>query len=422
MQYQQSGCDMSFTYIARRPIFNRKQNTVGYELLFSEGENNAFPDSSDVPSYSSHKCIDEFINSNINTNYHSSRCFIHFSYKSLIHLVPMSLPKDKIVIEILETCIPTDELLSAIIHLNRNGYLISCDEFVLSNKWTAFKPYIQIVNIDVAHRNIKDTCNFIRKLRSIGSKCILLAKNIENKEQFDQVQDVGCRFFHGEFFTKSQKNKSENMEPEQVSALNLFAEICKNQVNFNTVEKIIEQDITMSFKLLSFVNSLSIRLKQPISSFKQALVYLGEERLKMFVSMIAASYMSNRKPFELYKLSMQRAQFCLQMSKHSHFRDYQTFAFMIGMSSLLDAMLDNTLELILEAIPLSDDIKNSLLQKNGPIGDLIILAEHYEQANWKGIGQQCSKLDIQVSEVYDAMEEAKIWSCEVFQAIQSINV
>ncbi len=119
---------------------------------------------------------------------------------------------------------------------------------------------------------------------------------------------------------------------------------------------------------------------------------------------------------------MQRAQFCLQMSKHSHFRDYQTFAFMIGMSSLLDAMLDNTLELILEAIPLSDDIKNSLLQKNGPIGDLIILAEHYEQANWKGIGQQCSKLDIQVSEVYDAMEEAKIWSCEVFQAIQSINV
>lgn len=413
---------MSFTTIARQPVFNHKQQTVGYELLFYDGEDNSFPDTSDETTSNLYRDIDHIIDSNSNAHYHSSRCFIHFSYKSIIHLLPMSFPKHKVIIELLHTYTPTSELLSAIVHLHKHGYLIACDDFILEKRWSAFRPYIQIVKVNVAQRGIKDTCSFVRKHNKTGLKCMFLAKCIENKEQFYEVKLAGCRLFQGEFFSKADTNKNEKMEPDQVSALKLFAEICKSQVNFNKVEEIVEQDTAMSVKLLNFVNTISTRLKQPISSFKQASIYLGEERLKIFVSMTAASHMANRKPYELYKLSMQRAQFCLQMSKYNLFREYQTFAFMIGMSSLLDAMLDNSLDIILEAIPLNDEVKISILQKQGPIGDLLILAEHYEQADWKRIGQKCSKLHIHVSDVFDAMEEAKIWSSEVFDAISSVNL
>ena len=111
--------------------------------------------------------------------------------------------------------------------------------------------------------------------------------------------------------------------------MELFREVCQAEVDFDRVERIVAKDVTLSYKLLHFVNSLSERLEVSISSFRQALIYLGQDRLKMFVSLAVASFVSTKKPRELFNLSLQRAQFCSLMSNTNPFQQQQDQAFLI---------------------------------------------------------------------------------------------
>ena len=406
-----------YTYVARQPIFNQKSQTVGYELLFRDGEANAFPKGVEENRATYRLIIENFVTLGTNPNYHSSRCFINFPHMSLIRLLPLSLPKEKIVVEILETCQPTEELLAAIRNLHSKGYVIALDDFEHSREWQRFFPYVHIIKLDVMQLGLEKACEYVRLQKAQGVKAAFLAERVETQAEFDTARQAGFRFFQGYFFSKPKVIKQKFVSPEQAIAIELFKEVCKPEVNFSKVEKIIEKDIALSYKLLRFVNTMSTRLANPISSFKQALIYLGEEKLKIFVSLTAASYISVRKPTELYNLSMQRAQFCQLMSGYQHFRPHKEQAFIIGMFSLLDAMLDNTLDVLLEVLPLSNIIKGALLRREGPFGELLTLQENYEQADWQGLEQVCRRLNLQVEDVCYALAEAQQWSRGTYQAM-----
>lgn len=405
------------SYIARQPIFNRKQHTVGYELLFRDGENNAFPKGVEENRATYRLIIENLISIGMNPHYHSSRCFINFPHKSLVRLLPLSLPKDKIVVEILETCTPNDELFAAIQHLNRNKYVIALDDFECTPDWDRFLPYVHIIKLDIMQLGIRQACDYVAEQKAKGLKAAFLAERVETPQEFDLALKAGFRFFQGFFFSKPQMIKQKYVSPEQVIALKLFTEVSRPMVNFDQVERIIEKDVDLSYKLLHFVNAMSNRLKKPISSFKQALIYLGEERLKVFVSLIAASHMTTQKPRELNTLAMQRAQFCQLMSEHKNFKSDKDQAFIVGMFSLLDAMLDSKLDILLEALPLNDTIKTALLEHRGPFGELLTLEENYEQADWSNFKNQCQKLELNIEDVNHALTEAQRWSTEVYQVM-----
>ncbi|PWI33342.1 histidine kinase [Vibrio albus] len=410
-----------YSYVARQPVFNRKQHTVGYELLFRDGENNAFPKGIEENRATYRLIVENFIALGTNPNYHSSRCFINFPYLSIVRLLPLSLPKDKIVIEILETCEPTDELLAAIRHLHSNGYIIALDDFECTESWNRFLPYIHIIKLDVMQMGIEKACDYVRQQKANGLKSAFLAERVETPEEFEAALQAGFRFFQGYFFSKPHIVKQRYVSPDQVIALQLFTEVCRPEVNFNRVERILEKDVALSYKLLRFVNTMSTRLEKPISSFKQALVYLGEDRLKTFVSLIAASYMTNKKTRELNTLSMQRAQFCQLMSGYDIFRPHQDQAFIMGMFSLLDAMLDNKLDVLLESLPLSEIIKSALVKRDGPLGELLTLQESFEQADWQNFSFQCQKLGLQIEDVSNAFSEAQRWSRHVSQVMTTLS-
>jgi EAL and modified HD-GYP domain-containing signal transduction protein len=140
---------MRYTYVARQPILNAKGVTLGYELLFRDGEMNAFPShiSSERATY--RLIAENFLTVGSPSDRRSARCFINFPYKSLIRRLPFMLPKHRIVVEVLETCEPTDELYHAIRDLHRHGYLLALDDFVYSPAWERFLPYVHIVKLDI---------------------------------------------------------------------------------------------------------------------------------------------------------------------------------------------------------------------------------------------------------------------------------
>ncbi|MEZ9051256.1 EAL and HDOD domain-containing protein [Vibrio sp. 10N.247.311.64] len=399
---------MTATYVARQPILNRKRNTLGYELLFRDGEKNAYPAHIESNRATYRLIVENFLSVGLNPSIPSSRCFINFPYQSLIRRLPLSLPKDKVVVEILETCKPTDELLEAVKDLYQAGYMIALDDFTSTPEWERFLKYTHIVKLDIMQMGLDEACDLVRAHQ--GKKFSFLAERVETEQEFQQAKDAGFKFFQGYFFSKPEIIKTKYISPEQVIAMELFQEVCKPDVDFQRVESIVAKDVALSYKLLRFVNTMSPRLEVTISSFRQALVYLGQEKLKMFVSLAVASYVSDKKPKELYGLSLQRAQFCQRMSRYQAFEGHSEQAFMIGLFSLLDALLDLSLENLVEQLPLCKSIKVALLRREGPYGTLLALEESFEHADWQQIDEHCADLGLSVDQVKTELTEARRWS------------
>lgn len=399
---------MTATYVARQPILNRKKNTLGYELLFRDGERNAYPAHIESNRATYRLIVENFLSVGLNPSIPSSRCFINFPYQSLIRRLPLGLPKDKVVVEILETCQPTDELLEAVKELYQAGYMIALDDFTSTPEWERFLKYTHIVKLDIMQMGLDEACDLVKAHQ--GKKFSFLAERVETEQEFQQAKEAGFKFFQGYFFSKPEIIKTKYISPEQVIAMELFQEVCKPDVDFQRVESIVAKDVALSYKLLRFVNTMSPRLEVTISSFRQALVYLGQEKLKMFVSLAVASYVSDKKPKELYGLSLQRAQFCQRMSRYQAFEGHTEQAFMIGLFSLLDALLDLSLENLVEQLPLCKSIKVALLRREGPYGTLLALEESFEHADWQQIDEHCADLGLSVDQVKTELTEARRWS------------
>ncbi|MCE0493544.1 EAL and HDOD domain-containing protein [Vibrio salinus] len=402
---------MEYTYVARQPILNKKLITLGYELLFRDGEENSFPDniSSDRATY--RLIVENFMTIGHNPNLDYSRCFINFPYASLIRRLPFSLPKQSIVIEVLETCKPTDELFEAIRELYRNGYLIALDDFVYDKRWERFIPYAHVIKIDIMDWGIDRACQFVRKQLENHCKNRFLAEKVETEEEFLKAKKAGFMYFQGFFFKKPEVVKQKYVGPEQMTAMALFQELSKEDVNFSRLEKIISQDVALSYKLLHFVNTMSERPHVKLNSFKQALVYLGEDRIKMFVSLTVASYISVNKPRELYYVAIQRAKFCqLVMTRNSIFNLYREQAFLIGLFSILDAFLDSPMSVLIAELPLDTEIKLALESHIGKLGKLLDIQESFENADWENIEFLCGELSLSTEDVTHYLYDAQCWS------------
>ncbi|SHF45987.1 EAL and HDOD domain-containing protein [Vibrio gazogenes] len=401
---------MRYTYVARQPILNAKGVTLGYELLFRDGEMNAFPShiSSERATY--RLIAENFLTVGCTSDRRSARCFINFPYKSLIRRLPFTLPKHRIVVEVLETCEPTDELYYVIRDLHRHGYLLALDDFVYSPAWERFLPYVHIVKLDIMALGVDEACQFVQEKIADKYQCRFLAERVETEEEFLQTKAAGFSFFQGYYFRKPQVTKKRYVVPEYLTAMNLFIEVCRPEVDFERVEEILSQDVTLSYKLLRFVNALSDRLCVSISSFRQALIYLGQDRLKSFVSLTVASYIAVDKPKELYRLSLQRAHFCQLMSSHDVFHELKGQAFMIGLFSVLDAILDVSIDDLMEQLPLPEVAKEALAKRKGVFGDLLTIQEHFERGDWHGIETESVKIGLSVEEVSQSLHDALCWS------------
>jgi EAL and modified HD-GYP domain-containing signal transduction protein len=218
--------------------------------------------------------------------------------------------------------------------------------------------------------------------------------------------------FQGYFFSKPEVLQQKAIEPSFLTVIQLCSEVAQNEINYTDVERIVTQDVSLSYKLLRYVNS-SITVSAEIKSFHQALVYLGQERLRKFVSLVAIATMRDNKPDSLYNLSLQRARLCeLLLSSYDKNID-RSQAFLTGMFSLLDSLMDQPLEVIIESVPLDADIKNAILHGQGLLGQLLSLIIAYEKADWEQVNGLVEALGLNSDTVSSHFEEATLWADEV---------
>nr|WP_086940217.1 HDOD domain-containing protein [Thaumasiovibrio occultus] len=397
------------SFVARQPILNRQMETIAYELLFRDGPKNAFPE------VSAEYATSRLLIDRLSALRHSSEkgkaselAFINFPHASIVDLTPTLFPKNEFVIEMLESCEPNEELYLAVQKLWGKGYTLALDDFNADPAWERFLPYIKIIKFDLKVTSIDDAKLFIDNHRYL--KLEFLAEKVETKAQFHAAAEAGFDYFQGYFFAKPELIKRRSLSPSAITTMRLYKEISQPEVDFAKVEEIVSNDVSISYKLLRYVNTMTTGTAKPVNSFKQALVYLGEERVRRFVYLVATAYATKGKNHTLYRLSIQRARFCETMASKVNLAPRE--AFLTGLFSMLDSLLDSPLDELVEQLPLTDRVKSALVKNQGRLGGLILLARAYDRADWPVITRLSQYYQVTEEEVAENYMGSLQWTQE----------
>lgn len=387
-----------------------KKKTIGYEVLFRDGPNNTFPEI-DPERATSRLLSDHFLSTHYKT-LGSHLGFVNFPYQSLMNRIPTLFPSESLVVEVLEDCEPTDELLEAIKEMSGLGYTIALDDFVPAPEWDRFYPYVSIIKFDIKITSICQAKIFMDKSHALDIK--YLAEKVETYEEFNEAKRAGFDYFQGYFFSRPEMLQKKSLEPSFLTVVNLCKEVSKKNINFTTLERIFAKDVSLSYKLLTYVNS-SVYVRAKIQSFKQALVYLGEKRLRQFVSLVAIASTENNKPDYLYSLSIQRARHCELIAEKCKLCSQieEGSAFLTGMFSLLDSLLDQPLETLVDEMPIDETVKQALVSGDGLLGSVLALSIAYDKADWDRVAQLSRDLHLNEEQIKDSYQEALVWTNEL---------
>lgn len=403
-----------YFYAARQPILDRDKNLFAYELLFRDGLENVFPDI-DGDEATSRMIAGSQFNFGLDDFLGDKLGFINFTLETLLKKYPSMLPKEQVVVEILETVQPGKRLLAECQALKEQGYLIALDDYIHQPVWRHFYPYIDIIKIDfrnTTHEVIQEVIQATSSFPNIK----LLAEKVETIEEFQLAMGMGFSYFQGYFFSKPEMLQSKALSPAQMTLAELLYETSKAEMDLAKITSIFERDVNLSYKLLRYSNSAVFKRRSEIETIKQALVVLGQLELKKFLSVLFTAQVSSEKPAELMRLAMTRAKFAEGIATMHRKTDIAK-AFLTGMMSLMDAILDEPMTSVMSKLPLSKDIKDALIDNEGLLAEYLGLVKCYEQAMWQAANVAIDKLGLDAKVLPDAYHEAVQWANEQMRAL-----
>lgn len=399
-----------YFYAARQPILDIDKKLYAYELLFRDSIDNVFPEI-DADEATTRMIEASNFNVGLSEFTGSKPAFINFTLETLAKGYPETLSTDEVVIEILETVKPGKKLLEICQDLNEKGYTIALDDYIHQPVWRHFYPFIKIIKIDWQDISI-DTIKEIKLAITEFPHIKLLAEKVETYEEYNQALELGFELFQGFFFAKPEMVKTKNLSPSQMAMAELLYETSKPDLDLASITSVFERDVTLSYKLLRYANSPIFRRRNEISTIKQALVILGSGELKRFLGLMFAANVNPDKPSELINSAMTRAKFCELVAEQVNAPIDTSIAFLTGLLSLIDAIVDEELESILAKLPLAQEIKDSLLTRKGTMAALIKLVELIERAEWHKTNIVMEKLGLEKSKVVRNYNQAIAWADE----------
>lgn len=409
---------MDMNFVARQPIIDKNNSTYGYELLFRNSEKNFFPDVDGDYATANLIVQNHFVN-DIKSLCNDKQGFINFNENAILSGYPEFFEKEDIVIEVLETVTFSDAVQAALSNYVKKGFTLSLDDVDIESidNIANVLPYISILKVDVLQFPLARIAIFAKKIRQSYPKIKLLAERVETHEQHIQLQTLGFTLFQGYFFSKPEVVKNNSLSPVTINLLRLIGEVFKPNVNFNDISDIVSADVKLTVALLKIVNSASNGLKVEISTMKQAVTFLGEEKIKLFVSILTISKLAKNSFDELITTSIIIAKKMELLAIKLKQPEHASKAFLTGMLSCIDAILKNDLSTILKSLPLPSEINQALNQQQGFLGELLTFAQAIDHGERKIVLDYCQKNLLKVSEISKVRIEAHQWFAGLSSAL-----
>jgi EAL and modified HD-GYP domain-containing signal transduction protein len=379
-------------YVARQPIFDHRKKLLAYELLFRDGTANFVP-SIDGDVATSTVLSNTFFSIGMDTLLGGKLSFINFTQNLLTRKIPLLLPQKTTVVEILEDIKPTADLIEACREMARKGYAIALDDFVYTPELDPLIEMANIIKFDFRISTLDEIDSYLKRLPR-KRRPILLAEKVETYEEYQAAKEMGFSLFQGYFFCKPEIVQGKEISGQTLNLMQIISEVNNPHFKFENVEQLIAPDVNLSYRLLRYINSAFFAKSQHISSIKQALVYMGEKEIRRFISLIGISNLAKGKPGELVRAACTRAKFCEQLAQLSSTKVHKDELFTLGMFSLIDAILDQSMEKVMAQLPLSDNIKSALVKGTGELIGYLGLVECYERGQWDQVAEIACALQI----------------------------
>jgi EAL and modified HD-GYP domain-containing signal transduction protein len=358
--------------LARQPIFDQNLKVVAYELLFRNSEQNeaAVDEADDATS-----CVlsNTLVEIGLNNVVGTQSAFVNFAASFILSGHCKALPADRVVLELLEEAEATDELVTALEGLIRDGFRLALDDFVYLPGYDRLLNLASIVKLDL--RTNQET--FAREVARLKQFPVtLLAEKVETHEEYEYCRGLGFGLFQGYFFARPRLVTGQRTPSDRLTTLRLIASLNAPDMSIKEVESLIVREPVLAQKLLKFINSTHVGLRVPVNSIAMAVALVGPGKLRSWATLLTLGRLTHC-PREVLVTANIRARMCETLAKGNAAIEAET-SFTVGLFSVLDALAGRPMDEILDELPLSDDVKSALLHRQGPLGANLQTVLDYE--------------------------------------------
>jgi len=399
-------------YVARQPIFDRRMDVFGYELLYRRSMNNFYEGIDDT--HSTAEVINSaFLVMQFDELTEGGMAFINFSTELLERGIPHLLPKEKVIVEILEHVDATEETVEACKKLKEAGYTISLDDFVFKDSHIPILDMAHIVKIEFNKTPIAEQKKLIQEYKH---KIRFLAEKIETREDYQLAVSMGYELFQGYFFSKPVIIKGKEIAGPNPNLFRVVSELNNREPEFEKITGIIERDINLSYKLLRLANSVYYAASQKFTSINDAIVRLGIDEMRRWVYLMMLKEIRTVENSELVKTSIIRAKLMELLAIEMGMKEKGFEYFLTGMFSSIDTLLNREMDDILEDLALSRDVEDALL---GYLNDMrkilntVLIHEMANWENWDNVNIRVGDRTVSKERFMNLYFEALLWAVEV---------
>jgi EAL and modified HD-GYP domain-containing signal transduction protein len=388
-------------FIARQPIFDKRLRVYAYELLFRGGPQNFFQARSHA---SSSVIADSLTLSDLQNLTGHARAFINVDELALRLGAPRLLPPDRIVVEILESVKPTDEIVGICRELRQDGYSLALDDFLGE---PALQPLVDLAHYLKVDFTLLDAEGRKRVAEKyLGNGLSLLAEKVETRSDLDEARNLGYCYFQGYFFCKPSMLETRDIPGNKLIQLQLLSAVAAQELNYDAIETLLKQEPSLLYRLLRYLNSPALGLRAEVHSIRHAITLLGEDEFRRWVSIFAVIAMSSGKPPELIHTALTRAYFCEEFATPAGFREKSAAMFLMGLLSVSDALLDKPIKDVLQSLPIDPEVKSALCGGENRYRDLYEVLLALERAEWSRLATFTERLGCPEDNVPDSYQSA----------------
>jgi c-di-GMP-related signal transduction protein len=403
-------------FVARQPIFDRQLRVFAYELLFRSGFENSYG-TADGDKASADVLTASFLLSGLDDLTRGKKASINFTRRLILEEVATLFPNTELLIEIDKATELDDAVIRACKHLKRANYSLVFDGFTLEDLGSPLVDLVDIVKVDFSETGEQERISIPRELRSKNVR--LLAKKMETVGEFNRALEWDYSLFQGYFFSRPIIQASQAIGGSKVVYLRILSEIAKPQFDLGEIENLIRQDISLSYKLLRFINSAYFGLFHEITSIRQALTLVGIREIKKWIALTAISDLAADKPEELVVNSLVRAKFLELLAPKIGLADRTSEFFLLGMFSAIDAIVGMSMTEILGKLPLGDEIKVTLLGGASSFRDAYDALMSYERGQWDKFADSVSNLRLTEDDAPGLYRDSVRWVNQTLQIMPS---
>jgi len=362
-------------YVARQPILDLRGEVSAYELLSRAGPEEAFRGDGDK---ATRTMLDNAVLFGLERLTGGIPAFVNCTSEALTETLVDILPIGISVLEILETLEPTAELIAACGKLKASGYRLALDDFVWEPKFEPLVELADFIKVDFVSTGPEERQRLFERLR--GRPITMVAEKVETQDEYEQARQEGFRLFQGYYFCRPVLLKNQKVPVNRMRQFEILQLVQREDIDLQEASQLMKQDASLTYRLLRLANSPMYATRVDVDCFEAALLMVGENNFRRMVTLAITADLNGKQPLEILRMAFLRGRFCELASERCGLNPNEQF--MMGLMSLLPAMMRLPMEELAPALPLREEIREALLGKANPERILLEWLENHEYADW----------------------------------------